>query len=199
MRLPRLQPARLGAGALVIAALAVGQSMNDHLPEQHDDRAFERTGVVGQPVDLRFGTVEVTSVDGSTVTAGSYGDRIATPGVFVVVEFTFTATNERAGVSYGELRAASGDLVTFSSFGERTRIDCGMSQPSFTNDCTAVIEVASKDLAGATLALTKEFVDPRFDDMAVVDLGITKDEAREWARRTDPIVPRKSATRMESS
>lgn len=188
MRFPVPQRAQLGTGALVLAALAVGQVINAHLPaDDASDKAFERTAVVDKTLHLRSGDLTVTSIEGARSVVRTSGGGFRSPGVVVVVSFDFTARKIPGTMTYGELRTAGGDVTTFSAFGDRSAVTCPRGQVGILVHCNAAVETDPDTLAGAHLALAPLSLDPRFDDMAVVDLGITKAIAAEWDERPGPL------------
>jgi hypothetical protein len=178
----RPRPAQLGTGALVVAALALGQLLNDRLPDGTDgSRLFERDGAVGEVVALRTGDLTVTGVDGATSVLRELDASIRSPGLVLVVRFEFVARDEASGISYAHLVGGDGRETTFSSFGSRNDLDCPAGPPGLVSSCVAVVEVDPESLPGARLGLSADSLDPRFDDMAVIDLGIGAADVRRWS------------------
>lgn len=188
----RLRPSvsQFGTGALVVAALALGQVLNDTLPDGKDGgRLFERHGVVGKPIAMRTGDLTVTKVEGATSILRVSSDGIRSPGVALVVHFSFVARDEPSGIAYGRLIDGTGRTTIFSSFGQRNEISCPAAPVGLVSRCTAVVEVDPASLPGATLGLAPDSLDPRFDDMAVVDLGIDRGEVDRWLSVEELPVP----------
>lgn len=187
MRIPRPQPSQLGVGALVVAALAVGQLLNDHLP---DDGVTARPFLVdvaeGEEAALRAGDLEVTSVEG----APSYvdgTDGFVSPGLFVVVSFTWTAQGEPGTIRYGELRTTSGDVTRLMGNGERSEVVCPGAPVGLPARCYAAVEADPDQLVGARLRLGVDHLDERYDAMADVDLQVSAADVDAWSARTDPL------------
>lgn len=188
MRWPVPRRAQLGTGALVIAALSLGQVLVEHLPShQRAGRAFEREIAIGQTVQLRTGSLTVTGVDGARSVKPEQGDRVVSPGLVLVVRFDFTPSVPETTITYGELRDADERVTTVSLFGVRSVITCPRPPVGITTHCTALVEAAPSALAGAQLALGPSAIDPRFDDMAVADLDITERDVKEWKDRAEPL------------
>lgn len=188
MRLPVPQRAQLGTGALVLAALAVGQVINAKLPaDDASGRAFERHAVVDTTVHMRSGDLTVTSIRGARSVTRESGGGFRSPGVIVVVSFDFTSRKQPGSISYGELRTSDGHVTTFGPFGERSVVSCPQGQVGILVHCDAEVEAAAATLPGARLALAPLSIDPRFDDMAVVDLKITRATATQWSQRSEPM------------
>lgn len=172
---------RLGTGALVVAALAVGQVLNDTLPDGKDgSRLFERHGAVDQSIAMRTGDLTVTDVEGAASILRDVGDGIRSPGLVLVVLFDFAPRGEASGISYGRLVDGSGRTTTFSGFGQRSRVTCSSAPVGLVSQCSAVVEVDPTSLVGSTLGLAPDSLDPRFDDMAVVDLAIDDADVARW-------------------
>lgn len=186
----RPSASQLGTGALVVAALAVGQVLNDTLPDGKDGgRLFEQHGIVDQPIAMRTGELTVTKVEGATSILRESADGIRSPGVALVVHFSFVARGEPSGISYGRLTDGAGRTTIFSSFGQRNEIACPAAPVGLVSQCTAVVEADPDTLPGATLGLAPDSLDPRFDDMAVVDLGIDADDVDQWRTAEELPVP----------
>lgn len=188
MRWPVPRRAQLGTGALVIAALSVGQVLVEHLPSvERAGRPFEHEIAIGETIAMRPGKLTVTKVDGARSVQPEQGDRLVSPGVIVVVAFDFTPSVPETSISYGELRDADARVTAISVFGARSVINCPRPPVGITSHCTAIIEADPDTLAGARLALAPTAIDPRFDDMAVADLDITDREVTAWKSRTAPL------------
>ncbi|PZF80842.1 hypothetical protein [Jiangella anatolica] len=184
-RLPR----RAAFAVLLVAALATGRAVQELLPVSEDASApFERTGGVGDEIALRWGEVEVTSVEGSTRIADPYGAVHVTSGVYVVVGWTYTAAGEPQIPSYVAIRDTEGRV--FRTSVERNPYSSGgAAQPGIPRRVTAAIEVPVDAVAGAELLVTMEQnpENHRRDDIAVVDLGLTSDDAEAWAAAEEPL------------
>ena len=188
MKWPVPQRAQLGTGALVIAALSVGQVLVDHLPStERAGRAFERDIAIDQAVTMRPGKLTVTGVEGARSVQPEHRDRMISPGVVLVVRFDFTPRVPETSITYGELRDADGRTTTVSVSGARSVITCPRPPVGITSHCTAIVEADPDTLPGARLALAPTAIDPRFDDMAVVDLDINRNDVKAWKNRKGPL------------
>ncbi|MET0450044.1 MAG: hypothetical protein ABW004_16645 [Aeromicrobium sp.] len=178
-----VRPSRsqLGTGALVVAALALGQTLDDRLPDQTDATGlFERPVGIGDTVQMRTGRLTPTSVDGAVSVLRSVGSSIRSPGVVLVLEFDFVSRGKTSSIRYGELRDGTGRVTIFGPSAERNEVTCPGGPVGIVVHCTAVVEADPDTLAGATLGLAADELDPRFDDMALVDLDISTADVRAW-------------------
>ncbi len=188
MKWPVPRRAQLGTGALVIAALSVGQVLVDHLPStERAGRAFEHEIAIDQTITMRPGELTVTGVEGARAVRPDLGDPVVSPGVVVVVTFDFTPRVPETSITYGELRDAEDRITTVSVFGARSVINCPRPPVGITSHCTAIVEADPDTLAGAHLALAPAAIDPRFDDMAVADLAITGRDVKKWQSDKEPL------------
>lgn len=182
-------PRQAAVGVLLVAALATGRAVEGLMPaETEASQPFERAGGVGEPVETRWGTVEVTAVEGSTRIADSLGTGRITTGVYVVVDWTYTAAGEPQIPAYVAIRDGEGRVFTTST--ERNPFSSGgEAQPGIPRRVASAIEVPAGAVAGAQLvvALPGNHEDHRRDDVAVVDLGLTQDDADAWAASEESI------------
>ncbi|MBB5790066.1 hypothetical protein [Jiangella mangrovi] len=174
---------------LLVAALATGRAVQGLMPaETAASEPFERAGAVGEPIETRWGTVEVTAVDGSTRIVDSAGTGRISAGVYVVVDWTYTAAGEPQIPAYVAIRDGEGRV--FRSGSQRNPYSSGgAAQPGITRQLATAIEVPADAVAGAHLviALPDNDEDHRRDDIAVVDLGLTADDAEAYAAAEEPL------------
>jgi hypothetical protein len=174
--------------ALLVAALATGQAVERALPGDDDaSRPFEKSGVVGEPLRLRYGTIEIGTPDGST-RLDARGRAYSTTGVYVVVPITFTAEREPQSLSYVAIRDAKGRV--FEAGSERNPYTMGGSgQPGIPRHTQAAVELPVDAVAGAQLVLALQPNDEnhRRDDVAVIDLGLSEADAQAWATDDDGV------------
>ncbi len=162
MKWPVPRRAQLGTGALVLAALSLGQVLVEHLPSSdRAGRPFEHEVGVGQTVALRTGTLTVTGVDGARSVQPQRDDRLLSPGVIVVVTFDFTPRVPETTITYGEFRDAKG-RTTALACGARSAVSCPQPPVGITSHCTAIVEAAPRTLAGARLTLGPLAIDAAF-------------------------------------
>ena len=188
MRWPVPRRSQLGTGALVVAALSLGQVLVEHLPSSdRAGRPFENETTIGKSVSLRTGDLTVTDVDGARSIQPQRDARLISPGVIVVVRFDFTPKVPETSITYGELRDADGRITSLSVYGARSAISCPTPPVGITSHCTALVEADPRTLAGARLTLGPAAIDPRFDDVAVADLDISARDVTAWKNRTTPL------------
>lgn len=205
MRLPDsarglLRPSRLGVGALIIAALAVGRVVDESLPTSSEPlKAFERHGVIEETVSTRWADVEVVRVDAAAqVSTSAAGAPEITPGLWLVVELDTTPWQDATSISWFELR--DGAERTFTR--GRGRLDCAPTNPGIRTGCVVTVEVAPDTLPGSRIVLASNLMDQRADDLAVIDLGITADDVEQWTARSGPLLlptPRAGGQRQEAT
>jgi hypothetical protein len=180
-------PARISMGVAVLAALAIGQTIDAVLPGSSDERPFVHAGGVGDPVHLVYADVTVDAVrTAKTLHTVQQGD-IGTPGRWLVVDVTV--------VAWGRPLAKPGiSLEDTSGRGFRSDSRSGYS-PVYapTGVPTRVripFEVPEDALQGATLVFSRSADDDRRDDVARIDLGIGPgDIARLWRTQETVEVP----------
>jgi hypothetical protein len=178
--------AGIAMGVAVLAALAVGRTIDAALPAHTDDRPFVHTGAVGDPVHLVYADVTVDAVR-TAQTLDSDQGAVGTPGRWLVVDLTL--------VAWGRPLSKPGISLEDSS-GRRFESD-PRSGYSLVHAPTGVpwrirvpFEVPEDALPGATLVFTRNTLDDRRDDVARIDLGIEPDEVAElWDTRETIEVP----------
>jgi hypothetical protein len=179
-------PARIGMGVAVLAALAVGQTIDAAMPVHSDERPFVHTAGVGDPVHLAYADVTVDAVRTAKTLNPGQGD-IGTPGRWLVVDLTV--------VAWGRPLAKPG-MSLEDSHGRSFHSD-PRSGYSWVSAPTGVpwhvripFEVPEDALQGATLVVSRNALDDRRDDVARIDLGIGPDDvARLWSTQETIEVP----------
>lgn len=171
-----------GTVAFVIAALAVGRVVGGQLPDPFTPLSEPREHAVGVggTAELREATVRVTEVRlGPLLEDG--GPGVATPGLWLVADLELTGRDV-------DSRVATWQVVADGTSWSQTRgltSTCGLAPPGITQRCSVAIEVPPEALPGAVLRLgTAE--DLRYDDVAVVDLGLSRQEVQA-AATGDPV------------
>lgn len=174
----------MGAGVLVLVALAVGRLVTDQLPDPRaiGNAPFERVVQIGQPAHLRVGDVTVTKVQGGKAWA-SVSEAKLSPGLWLVADLTFVPTQPDAAISHVTVREPSGGTW------ERGRgtTTCSGGVPGVPMTCHVTVEIPERALPGAELVLRWKAGDLRWDDQAVVPLTIDKATLAQWAAVTEPI------------
>jgi hypothetical protein len=180
-------PARIGMGVAVLAALAVGQTIDVTLAGT-DDRPFVHAARVGEAVHLAYADVTVDAVHAAKTLATDQGD-VGTPGRWLVVDVTVVAWGRPLSQPAISMQDASGRSFVsdprsgYSPLYTRTGVPARVRIP---------FEVPEDALQGATFVFSRNAVDDRRDDVARIDLGIgPEDAARLWGTQ-DTIEVRES-------
>ena len=183
----------LGAGAAVLAALAVGHVVVTAFPV--DDRVsapFVRPTVVGESVELRYARLTAGEPNGSTIVRTDRTTQLSTPGVFLTVPLTIVATGQPRLLSFAELLGGDGRTYTVFTSG-RSSFLSGTAQPGVPRYATVSVELPPEAVAGAHLRIGLNQDDQRGDDLADIDLGLTQADADAWAADDTPVaVPSRS-------
>lgn len=162
-----------GTAAFVIAALAVGRVVGDQLPDPFAplSEPREHPVEVGGTAYLREVEVAVTEVRlGPVLEDGMSG--VATPGLWLVADLELTGTDADSRLATWEVLAADG-----TSWAQTRGLTgtCGLVPPGITQRCSVAVEVQPEALPGASLRLGSA-PDLRYDDVAVVDLGLSAED-----------------------
>jgi hypothetical protein len=175
------------------AAVAVGHIVTTHLDISDDDFGpFVRTAEVGEVNHLSYADVQVTAVRPAKHVAGATSTDYSKQagGVFVLVTVKVTATQESTTFLSQHLVDEDDRLYENSD-----RAGCGINVetktgvPAYALFC---FDVPASRLAGMRLQLGRGspiFSDTDGDDLAEVDLGISKAEAEAWAATDDAYAP----------
>lgn len=170
---------------LVLVAMSLGRLISDHLDTDSAASApFVRTGVLGKPVALEYLDVTVHGVRAGRHLVGA-GDTVAPGGLFLIVDSTLVATREPVLV---------GEFAFVDAAGRRFPAE---SRASACSETTTAPTAASwhvmscfdvpRDpdlLVGGRLVVSRgdeSWGDTRRDDVADIDLGIDRAQARELA------------------
>ena len=186
--------ARRGLGVVgVLAAVAVGHLVTTHLDINDGDVGpFVRTAEVGEVDHLSYADVQVTDVRPARYVAGLTSTDYAKQagGVFVLVAVKVTATRESTIllsqhlVDDDDRRYETSDRA---SCGINVKTKTGV--PAYALFC---FDVPTSRLAGMRFQLGRGspvFSDTQGDDLAEVNLGISKAEAKAWATIDDAYAP----------
>ncbi|MED5814778.1 hypothetical protein VST63_20655 [Mycolicibacterium sp. 050232] len=172
-------PVRMGLGLAVLAALAVGRSVDAALPVEHtDERPFVHTATVGERVGMTFADVTVDGVHTAKALDSVQG-TVGTPGRWLVVDLTVVARGRplsKPGISLVD----NADR-TFRS-DPRSGYDWSAAPTGVRWRAHIPFEVPRDSLAGATLVFSRNATDDRRDDVARIDLGIAEADVEAlWA------------------
>ena len=197
MRLPRPQRSTLGVGALLVAGLALTQSLDALLPSATGEdfgtgaqRPFVREGAPGTPISLRAGDLTVSSVEGATTVEEQLRQPVTTEAVFLVIRFTWTPRTQSSSITKVALADTHDRTFTVTSIGSgRDGVSCPIAQPGVTADCTAVVELPRDALPGAVLTLATNAIDEGLDDVAQVTVDVDETTSQTYGRgRTATVV-----------
>ncbi|WP_165368274.1 hypothetical protein, partial [Phytoactinopolyspora endophytica] len=146
-----------------------------------------RIGAVGEPLQLRYGTVEIGRPDGST-RLDSGNSTYLTTGIYVAVPITFIAAHEPQAPAYVAIRDTEGRVFEAGSNRNPFSIG-GQVQAGIPRHTQAAVELPVDAVPGALLVFALQPIDEnhRRDDVAVIDLGLTEADAQEWAADDDGI------------
>lgn len=172
-----LSRAALATGTLVVAALFLGATINARLPDPGAiySAPFTRPGTVGEPVTLRNQRVTVTGVDAGTELA--HGRTVAVSDAhFLVVDLTYEPLGETGSLPAGWLRLRASDGRLFGGSLPVPAL-CGPTQPGMPIACRIPFEVSADALPGAALLVPAQGDTDAMDDVAVIDLAITAEDA----------------------
>lgn len=174
----------LGAGALVLAALAVGRVVEQRLPEPDavGTAPIEKRTEIGDPVDLRVGTVTVTKVTGGKSWT-SISEAKLTTGVWIVADVELLPSRLKSGINDVRIRDDQGH-TWFMGRGEST---CTGVIAGVPMTCQVIVEVPEQPISGAELVLRWNPADDRWDDQAVIPLDLGEAKIKEYAAVTEPI------------
>jgi hypothetical protein len=176
---------RIGTAILVVAALSLGRVITDNLPGAgRAERPFMTEVAVGQPAHLRTGDVTVTRVRGGRAVT-EIGSTMRSPGVWVVVEYTWTPANASEALGSVAVRAEGGQR--WVALSGRNVQSCGASVPGLPVRCTAAVELPAELAPRARLELSPESASTDYDSMASVHLGIDRAAVDAWLASADPI------------
>ncbi|HEX2285715.1 MAG TPA: hypothetical protein VHI10_12980, partial [Mycobacterium sp.] len=162
-------PARIAIGVAVLAALAVGRTIDTALPIDHtDERPFVHAGGIGDRVHLVYADITVNGVR-TAKALGTGQEKVGTPGRWLIVDVTVVAWGRplsKPGISLQDTRGRtflSDSRSGFSWVSAPTGVPWRMQIP---------FEVPADALPGATLVLSRNAIDDRRDDVARIDLGL---------------------------
>lgn len=169
----------------LVVALLFGSWAASHLPASESVRnaPFFRAGTMGQPVELRMGSVKVTQVRSAAEVQS--GPNVAkTPGIWLVVDVDFTPRDEPRNLLSPQLSDSQGR--DFGDFQAITVPSCGPGQPGMVLGCTFALELPKDALQGAVLLLflEKALLTSAPFDVASIDLGIDESRAEQLAAET---------------
>ena len=178
---------RIGAGALVLIALAVAQVIKDRTPDYAAWNApFVRAATIGSTIDARTFDVDVLGVRGAAVLSDDKGKH-DTSGVWIIVKARFTAVHNPVTIAYAVV--VDGDGRTYQASGRVSQPIVGLRelQPALP----VTTEIAFEVPIAVAADLVVEFSsapdnDVESDALAKVHLPIDRRQAARWAATTQP-------------
>ncbi len=176
---------RVGAGALIIAALAIGSAMQVYQPSITNEQGpYVRTAAVGHVIDVRTFDATVLGVRGAAVIT-QRGVKHDTSGVWIIVKVKLVARGEPTGIGYAAVRDGKGNTYRASE-----RIDQPLAtaahtlQPGIPVAGEIAFEVPVSATTDLAIRLADKPFDQRMDAMAEVHLPIDPDTVRKWKADT---------------
>lgn len=171
-------------GVIVVAALFLGSWVVQLIPDADEQfgRPFEHRAAVGEPVEVRTGTVTVTGLT-TAREIERLGSVAATTGVWLVAELEWVTSREPAELPLAQSRLVTADGRSYGGIAPLPA-SCGPGQPHLTLFCQAPFEVPADALEGAELHIPAEFLGG-LDDVAIIDLGIDAARSAELAQPSE--------------
>jgi hypothetical protein len=167
--------------ALVVGAVAAGCTLVTYVPQDVGvvEAPFVVEGAVGETLDLTYAELTVTEVRAAD-TITSLSEAAAAGGTFLVVDATWRATQGATVFLGAEVTDTQG-----RRFWPTNQAECASTvnaDPGYSMRATYCFDVPRAALAGATVRLARgdqkeEYAGQRRDAVAVIDLGISREEA----------------------
>lgn len=168
------------SAAVVIAALAVGRLVSDHLESKISPDPFIREVAAGETAHLRFADIDVDRVSAADALI-SVSSVAKARGVFLVVDVTVRGTDRARALTGVELVDAEGRI-----YGpDKSRAYCSFNlnaEPGLTTYARLCFDIPTPALDGVRLLVAREDsagrgASQRRDEIGDLDLGITPTEA----------------------
>lgn len=184
----RLTRQGLLTSILVVAALFVGTALTSWIPTANDvfERPFRHEATVGEPVELRTGTVTVTRVR-SAKELSYNGQTAVTTGVWVVLDLSWRAAKEPTQLNLLLTRIHAANGKTYGGMPGFV-LPCGLTQPGIEKRCQLHFELPPEALEGAHVLVPAYATLSGGDDVADIDLGIDAASASTLGSPSAPIV-----------
>lgn len=179
---------RLGVGALVIAALAVGSVVKSYTPDTDTrERPFTRSGAVGDQVDARVFDAVVVGVRGAPKVTRQ-GKTYHTGGVWVLVTVRLVAHVAPTTVNHAMVVDTDGRLYKATQRFSQPLGGGHMLQPDIPAQGEMVFEVPVGAAPGLAIQLSSGRLGVRMDALAEISLGIDRATVEGWRAATAPAV-----------
>lgn len=177
--------ARLGVGALVIAAIAVGGLVKSCTPDTDtSERPFTRAGARGDTVDARTFEVRVLDVRGATKIS-RYGKVRDSKGVWVLVKVRVVAHDEPTTIGYAALRDERDRVFVATDRISQPLAGTRPLQPGLPVEADIAFEVAA-DVRALSVRLAWSPLDRRMDAMAEIPLKVDRGTVEAWLGESKP-------------
>lgn len=182
---------RLGAGVLVLAALAIGGLVTMVTPDTETKaRPFTRSGAVGDQVDGRLFEATVLSVRGAARMAEEEflgeAKEHDTDGVWVIVKVRVVATRKTTSLGYAALRDAADRTYLATERVDQPLIGGRDLQPGVPVEADIVFEVPRNVATDVDLLLAVPAIDQRLEAQVEVHLPIDGALVDQWLRLPAP-------------
>lgn len=172
-----------GTVAGVLAAMAVGRVITDHVPADGlAQEPFVRNVAVGETAHLEYGEAKVYAVRAADFLVGI--DPVAARGTFLVVDLEARGRHRSSTFKGPQVRAADGTLYGSTTRGTQCAsvAELATGATTYTRFC---FDVPVGALAGSHLLLDREgsWISGEVNrtEIVDVDLGITAAEAKRMA------------------
>lgn len=170
---------RLGVGALVVAAIAIGGTINSSTPDvDARERPFIQTARQGDAVDVRTFDVQVLEVRGAKKISRS-GKVRDSVGVWVLVKVRAEARREPVLLGYAALRDERGRTFYATQRISQPLAGGRTLQPGLPVEGEIAFEVPA-DVTALSIRLAKSPLDQRMDAMAEIALGADRATVEGW-------------------
>lgn len=178
---------RLGVGALVIAAIALGGVVKSYTPDADTrERPFIRAGALGGAVDARTFDVQVLEVRGAKKISRS-GKVRETKGVWVLVKVRVVAHDEPSVIGYAALRDGRGRVFVATDRIGQPLAGGRTLQPGLPVEAEIAFEVPA-DVTDLSVRLSWASLDRRMDAMAEIPLRVDRATVDTWRGQPTPTV-----------
>ena len=177
----------IATGAFVIAAMALGRLITDHVPlDEAVDKPFVHTGVVDKVVALDYADLTVTGVHVTPTIMGNPAS--AAGGRFLIVDTEILATRESTTMAGFFLVDGQDRRYVASTRGSECETSVNLAT-GVRNYASICFDIPRQALAGARLMATRgswsvHETNYRRDDVADIDLGIEASQVDGlWAQK----------------
>lgn len=155
--------------------------------------SVKRQAAFGKPLEMREGKVTFTRIRvARSVQSGSgtFKKQINTSGIWVVVDYKFTAVREPASMDVA-LNSRDHDIYGATDRGDLSTKSSISGDPGFPTSGTFLFELPKNRLAGSYLTIGTGATYggwPEWDDEGVVPLGIDEARAKTLAQNASPLL-----------